>query len=391
MLSASRLGALFVAALIVVGAAAWMAHRRDLPSAGPAGSEVLPGVAQHLGEVSEVRVVTAGDVTAVTLRKLDDKHWGVMERAGYAADQQKLSRLLMNLKDLKVVEEKTAVPANYARLGVEDVKGEKATGARVDLLGLKEPASLIVGSMAGARGSYVRPAGSATSVLAEPQVSVERVPSNWLDRRVLDVATDRVQEVRITAGKASPYVVTREQPGQADFAVANLPKGHELSSPSAANTAAGALADLTMDDVRAASAGSPPQGETSHAEYRLFDGTVITLTGTKAGNDHWLAIAVAFDEAQFQRFAPKPAAPAENAAPAGAGQPMAPAVPAASAVTPATLAGDAEKPATAPRTVEQARQETETLAHRADGWLYKVPAYKFETLFQPIDDLLKKP
>jgi len=373
MLTSRRLLLLLVAALLVIGGAWWLSIYRQSPREPSAENKVLPEVSEHLDKVNEVRLVTAGDVTVVTLRKLDDKRWGVMERGGYSADRQKLSRLLMSLGDLETIEEKTASPANYARLGVEDVKNEKATGVRIDLAGLEKPVSLIVGTVAGTRGSYVRPAASPTSLLAQPQLSVEREPSNWLDRRVLDIPLDRVQEMRVKAAKSS-YTATREQPDSADFTVSPLPKGRELSSPSAANTVAGALGNLTFDDVSSLAATTLPVGEHSQTVYRLFDGTIVTVNGTKVDNDHWLTLAVAFDVTQHQRFAATTAPPAKDE-PADATQ-TAPASP---------------TPAAKPRTAAEVKQEADATAQRLDGWLFKIPAYKYETVFQPLDDMLKTP
>jgi hypothetical protein len=378
MLTSRRLLLLLVAAVLVTGGAWWLASYRDSPRQQAAKQKVLPELKEHLNDVNEVRLVTAGDVTVVTLRRMDDKRWGVMERGGYSADRQKLSRLLMNLGDLQAIEEKTATPANYARLGVEDVKNEKATGVRIDLAGLGKPMSLVVGTVAGTRGSYVRPAASATSLLAEPQLTVERQPANWLDRRVLDIPMDRVQEVRVKAPKSS-YTATREKPGQADFTVSPLPKGQELSSPSAANTVAGALGNLTFDDVSSLAATTLPVGEHSETVYRLFDGTIVTVNGTKVEDDHWLTLAVAFDETQHQRFAATVATPPETRS--------------ADQATPASgpSAAATATPATQPRTAAQVKQESEATAQRLDGWLFKIPAYKYETLFQPLDDMLKTP
>jgi hypothetical protein len=302
-----------------------------------------------------------------------------MERDGYRADFAKLSKLLIDIGSLRVLEQKTANPAHYAVLGVEDVKSDKATGARVDLIGLQKPVSLLVGKVGQGDSTYVRVAGVGTSVLAKPQLTIEREPKDWLDRVLLDVPADRVQEVQIGLSGAKPYTIARTARGQSDFSVSEVPKGRELSSPSAPGPVAGALGGLHFDDVRRANAETPPKeapkpedSKASTVQYRLFDGGVLTVTGHKEGDAHWISVASSFDPARFERFKAPPAAET----------------------------GDTKKddktpkpePAAAPaESADKARKDAESLARRLEGWQFEIPAYQYETIFRPIDDLLKTP
>lgn len=377
-MNSRRLLVLAVLALLVMAGALWLARQRNPPQSDTAQGKVLPALGGSLNAVNELRVVAAGDKSAVTLKR-GEKFWRVMERDGYPADAGRLRTLLVDLGELAVIEEKTANPENYSKLGVEDLAAAAATGVRIDLLGLEEPASLIVGKSAGGDASYVRLAGAAASLQAKPQISVEREPKNWLDRTIVDIAADRVQEVRVSLPGAKPYVITRARTDQADFVVPALPKGKTLSSPFAANPVGSALSSLSLDDVRRVQASDDAANDLQRAEYRLFDGTTITVTGRKDGEKHLIRLAIAFDEAQHQRFATASAqpAPAEKPAQPANGTPTAAAKP---------LATTAK---TAP-TLEEARTTAQSSAARVDGWFYEIPAYKFETLFQPLDDLLSK-
>ncbi len=355
-----RLLVLLVVAVLVIGAALWLAAERNVPRNGTVAGKVLPALAGALNSIDEVRVVTAADKAAVSLKR-DEKYWRVMERDGYPADAAKLRRLLLALSELRTVEAKTSNPDNYARLGVEDLAASGAAGVRIDLVGLRQPTSLIVGKSAAGDSTYIRVAGSAQSLLAKPNLAVEREPRNWLNRSILDIPSERVQHVRVAVAGARPYEVTRTSREQTDFIVPNPPRGRKLSSPSAANSAAAALGGLTLDDVRRAQPGDEWTSGVQRAEYRLFDGTTVTVTGHKDGDRHLVRIAVGFDENQRQQFA----------GPSGA----------------AAAAKDS-KPAT-PKP-EELRAAAQADAARVAGWVYEIPAYKFETLFQPLDDLLSK-
>lgn len=367
-MSARRLLVLAILAVLVIAGALWLDNQRNLPRSIAAQTRVLPALGGSINAVSELRVVTAGDKSAVTVKR-DDKFWRVMERDGYPADAGKLRKLLIDLSDLAIVEEKTSNPENYPKLGVEDLTAPAASGVRLDLLGLEKPVSLIVGKSAGGEAAYVRVAGAATSLQVKPQLSVEREPKNWLARSIVDIAPDRVQEVQVSLPQAKPYVITRAK-GDADFTVPVLPKGKVLSSPSAASPVGGALSGLSLDDVHRVAASDDWTKDVQRSEYRLFDGTTVTVTGRKEGEKHFIRLAIGFDEAQHQRFA--------------AAQPAAP----ANAAT--TAAAPAPAPAKTGPTLDEARATAQPSAARVDGWIYEIPAYKFETLFQPLDDLLTR-
>lgn len=373
-MSARRLLVLAVLALLVIAGALWLSSQRSLPRSIVARTPVLPALKSALNSVSELRVVTAGDKSAATVKR-DDKLWRVMERDGYPADAAKVRKLLIDLNELTIVEEKTSNPENYSKLGVEDLAAATASGVRLDLLGLEKPVSLIVGKSAGGESAYVRVAGTAPSLQARPQLTVEREPKNWLERSIVDIATERVQEVRVSLPRAASYTVTRAKASDADFSVPALPKGKTLSSPGAANPVAGALAGLSLDDVSRAPESDDWTKDVQRAEYRLFDGTIVTVAGRKDGDQHLARLAITFDDKQHQQFAAAASAP--------------PATPPATA--PATAPTPAAAPTKPAPTLDEARAAANTNAARVAGWVYEIPAYKFETLFQPLDDLLSKP
>lgn len=347
-----RLLLLFVAVLVVVAGAFWLAAQRNPARDSAALGKVLPTLAAEVNSVSQVRIVTAGDKNAVTLERAE-KAWKVAERGGYPADATKLRELLVDLRELEVLEEKTENPENYARLGVEDVSAATASGVRVDLQGLKAPASVIVGKSSSGDASYVRIAGQARSLLAKPQLSVERQPASWLDRSIADIPVERVQRVRVSSPGAKPYEITRASRTQTDFDVPAVPKGKALASPSVPQPIAAALDGLTLDDVQGAAATDAWSGELHQSEYWLFDGTTVKVTGRKDDERHLIRVEVGFDPAQHARFTAKP-----------------------------------EKDKPAPQTEEQARAEAQALGTKVSGWTYEIPAYKFETLFRPLADLL---
>ncbi len=153
-----------------------------------------------------------------------------------------------------------------------------------------------------------------------------------------------------------------------------------MSSPTAANSASSALTGLTFDDVRAATADEDWNKDTAQAEFRLFDGTVITIRGRAVDDKHWIRVTSTFDPALNERFVqPKKDDAAATPAPATTTKdaPPKPATPAAT------------KPSEPVKTAAEIRTESEALAKRTESWAYSIPGFKYDTIFRPLDQLLQ--
>ncbi len=402
MISRNRLLALFAVAVLVLGVGLLMGQLRKTKPDAAVGTKILPALAAGLNDVDEVRVFTAGNKRFVTVKRAPDKSaWQVVERDNYPADFGKLREFLMKLAELEVVEVKTSSPESYAQIGVEDVKSDKATGKRVELGGLSAPLALIVGKSTSYSSNYVRLDGQATSYLAKPQIFVYSEPQVWLDRSLFDLPTERVQEVRVELADAkageNKYTITREVREQTDFTVPGLPKGKKLSHAGSANAGAGSLGNLSFEDVRATKADDKWDQGVSRAEFRLFDGTLVTVLGRKQkvkvtdsgaeAEKAYVKFAFAFDEAQNKRFLPKPAEN-KDAKQDKDGKPAADANKPADANAP-KIATDA-KATPAGADPGEVRAQVQKLNEKTNGWIFELPSYKYDTLFRPLGEMLEK-
>ena len=329
-LSARGLGALLVAGVAIVALALWVSSRNPSSGSAAANAAVLPGLEHDVNAITQVKLVK-GDGTHATLEK-HATDWIVAER-GYPADPSRVRKLLLDLASLKVLEDKTSDPASYSDIGVEDVTSPKSTGTRIDLVEPGKTVSLIVGKLSGTDGTFVRVAGTKQSALASPQLTPDADPRRWLDSTLIELPQSRVKEVTVKASPGPAYTVTRTSAKEADFIVPGLPKGRELTSPSAPDSVAGALASLSLDDVRkAGGAGTEP----AHATFETFDGLKVDVTGRKDGDNRYVAL-------------------------------------------------------TAQSTAKGTADEAKELNARLGGWEVEIPGYQYDAIFQPLDGLLKKP
>jgi hypothetical protein len=182
------------------------------------------------------------------------------------------------------------------------------------LSGAGKPLTVIIGrSQSGAPGlTYVRRAGEAASWLVDGQFDLGKAGGDWLDRSLTDIPANRIRSVTIVhpgsetlrilrapdaKPEAGPDAKAETAPaGMAEFLVADVPTGRELSYPGVANGVAGVLADLQLEDVQTRDAlGSGPgkpvvaRFETTDglvveaSAWRLADGTRITFTASGEG------------------------------------------------------------------------------------------------------------
>lgn len=166
-MTSRRLLILALVAIVAIGAGVWLAGRQGSTGSSAGSGALYPELKGQLNSVSAVNIYKAGDARVVELKKQGES-WTVSERDNYPADESKVRKLLVEIADAKVYEQKTSNPAEYPKLGVEDTTGKGATSLRIELAGTPKPVNLIVGKQGvGARSNYVRRAGEPNSWLVD--------------------------------------------------------------------------------------------------------------------------------------------------------------------------------------------------------------------------------
>lgn len=385
------------AALVAIGAAVVITQRQKPVSEATlptAAAYALPSLRDHVNEVSSITLTGANDKVLATIEKSTDG-WRVKEK-NYSADTAKVRELLLKLADATLVEQKTANEKRYAELGVEDVKMSDAKGALVTLGGLAQPQQLIVGNANNrGEGTFVRRAVEAQSWLAKGNLTIDKNPANWLDKSIVDIPATRLKEVSLTQTDGRRLKLTKMLPSDANFAVADVPKGRELSGEFATNGIASMLSGLHFDDVFAASeAASPVDGKTIKGRYIAFDGTAVDVEGWKQGDKTYARFAVSFDRAAAEASiiadqarakaewdAQRSQKPAETKPVEGQA-----AEPAAMPVSPPAIADPARD---REQRLAALDQSVAVLRARVGSRVFVLPAYKFENLEKTTEDVLK--
>jgi hypothetical protein len=335
---------LLLAALVVLAMLALLA--------GPGGRQVeeqllFPGLKAELNDVSEILVRGPGNQTVATLRR-SDARWIVAER-NYPADLGLIRANLLALAGARLVEEKTSTPELYDRLGVQDIALATARGLQLELSGTPTPVRLIIGEAAGGSGdmSYVRRTGEAQSWLVSGRFTPGKTTGEWLDRQLLDIPATRIQALSITQPGLPTLRLAKSARGEADFSVADIPAGRELSYPGMGNSLGGLLSGLQLDDVHGREVLGADPGKPVVARFACFDGLVIEASAWRTRDGTRLSFLAAADKAQAERHA-GPDAPNFAAV----------------------------------------RAEAEAINGRLAGWIYTLPGYKTEQFTRRLQDLL---
>ena len=304
---------LLSAALLAITGAVYLSSLRHLDR-DPRGQALLPGLETQLDAVTEIRLRKASPGTTVTLRRAAPGRWTVAERGDYPADVSKIRKLLLELAAAKIVEEKTANPANYAILGVQDPT-DAAAGAELTIVEAATSRALVVGKAA-ASGSFVRRGGERQSFAVEPPISVETGVHDWIDQTFLSIATDKIQSIRTHLADGTSYSIVRQSPAKqtgtalpgtaapgaappAAFVLESTQPGREAADPATLAPAPTTFSGVAADDV--AAAGSIDFSTASTCEIKLIDGSSYTLTGTAAGEKYWLTVTASDDKALTAR------------------------------------------------------------------------------------------
>jgi len=388
---------LFVAALAALVAAFWVSRSNapESESRAQANAVLLPQLRDEANDITTITISGAGK-TWVTLKRTADG-WVVAERAGYPADTAKLREYVLKLADASVVEAKTANPARYAELGVEDPGAGDAKSVLVTLSGMKAPLSLIVGAFngGGGGGTFVRRTGEAQSLLVKGNLLAEKDPAAWIRRDLAHIDAERIKQISITAPDGKTLRIAKETTSDSNFRIADVPKGREPASDYVANGLGSGLSHLRIDDVAAAN-DLPPQ-KPFKVHYLAFGGLAIDATAWDAGGRNAVQFVASNDAAQLE-------------ADIAAGQAKAKAAydteVAAAKLKVVEAKGDdaaiakAEADVAKPPSLVDPKQDAEQRRHAAAkvvedlnrtflGWTFIVPAYEFANYNKGIEELLK--
>lgn len=257
------------------------------PRAGPqpagAGQPMFQDLAPRLPQAARIEI--SGSGKSSTLAR-DGDRWGLVERGMYPVQPARLRALLAGLAELRLSEPRTADPALYGRLGVDD---PAAAGSTATLLRVRTAdGSLLAETLLGHRSQrsrgglpetvYVRRPTDTGSWLAEGRLAADPDPQAWMIREIASIAADRVARVVVQRG-ADRLVFERKDTG---LILLDPPAGKPDSFH--IEETGRALDGLTLADVTPGAGPGTPIGQ---SVFTLTDGTAVTIALSRDDTRLW--------------------------------------------------------------------------------------------------------
>jgi hypothetical protein len=381
---------LAIAALVAIVAAIALNHStRPRSDTVETSTWLVPSLREHVNDVNKVVLAGAEGKVLATLER-GANGWTLAEKGGYPVDTGKLRAFLLKLADAKRLEQKTSNKDKYAVLGVEDVASKDAKGVEVELVGLAQPLKLIIGNTDSRGGTYARIAGQPESWLASGTLTVDKGAAEWLQKDLADLAATRIASVAITHADGGSVVVTKNARGDANYVLADVPKGREAGSEFAINGLASMLAGLRFDDVVPAKDATPGE-HLLKARYMTFDGLVVDVTAWEKDGKDYAQFVASLDAAQADKgiAADQAKAKADYDAAITADEAAKKDAKADAAVAPAKPASVADPAKDHEMRRAALDKEVVDLNARFSGWTFVLPSYKYANMNKSMSDLLK--
>lgn len=393
-MSARNMQVAGVVAVAALGLGVFLSSR-DKGSEGGGTKELVPVLEKRLNDVAAVRI--EGGDAPFTLKKSGDR-WAIEEKAGYPADDTKLRQLLIELRRARKLEQKTASPAGFAQLGVDEPDAEGSDSRAVVLLDAKgeEITRVIVGKRRFGKGmasgpvradeeSYVRVAGDASAWLAAGKLTFETAPLRWLDQAILDVSRDRLAAAEVARGAGDTLTLARATKDEFEMkSVTAAPEGREFKSPLGTSQVVNALAGLRFDDVAKAEGFEWPADGAVTTTFWTFDGLKVTAESVEKDGKTWARF-----RAEVVDKASRPGVPAESET-VGPPPLLAAEDPLAADTAEGDPAGDAAQEPAVPAgpTPEELAAEAKKINDKVGGWVFVLPSWKTTAIKPKLDDLL---
>ncbi len=308
----------------------------------------------------------------------------VSSLADFPAEFDKVKQALLAVAELKTVEAKTADPERHVVLGLNEPGSEEGGGLKVRVLGAEDAvlAGLLLGNAG--RGTrdlvYVRRDGEDQTWLARRKPDIGDDPRDWVDTMLVKIDIERVSRITLAHADGEQVVIYKEQPGDTEFFLDDVPEEGSLKSPRTLDSIARVIAVLRFEEVFAANDIPSDQEPVSVGTFETFDGATISITLYGQDEATWARIAATYDadavvapalvqepDMGLDELPPELRSEADGDDPEGG-----------------------EEAAAEPEQIDVAA-ETEALVARTHQWAFKLPDFKVEHLQTRNEKLISLP
>ncbi len=264
------------------------------------GTLLLPTLSSHGERIASVELVQ-GDKKITLLRNGFD--WRIAEREGYPANPERVRALLNALRQIELVEPRTAVKDKWKLLELEDPAAKDAKSRSVRILDAKGGAlgDIVLGKARadafgpGKSGVYVRRPAEVQTWLAMGDPKGGADIKDWVALTAFDFDINTIAKITLEHAGEAPIVIVKGDGKEAKFKLANaIPAGMKLKQGFTVDQAGGGFAAIELEDVRRLAA-TPVGDKVSVIKLEADGGMLVTFRLRKEGDASWISFSAAGD------------------------------------------------------------------------------------------------
>ena len=201
------------------------------------------------------RVIYTNSLGEFTFYRNSESQWVAESKYDYPVSPKLIGRITTQLADMKLVEKKTRLVERYPQIGLEDPKSQGANSAAIRL---ENPigevlAETILGAQTqyktalANKGTFIRSVNQAQTWLASGTVDLPYNPSNWLDRRIINIEPEVIKKIVFLRSDASSFIIARDNRDETFSALTS--RGLIELQEEVEKTLTSSVSKLTFDDV----------------------------------------------------------------------------------------------------------------------------------------------
>jgi hypothetical protein len=285
--------------IIVIVAATIFANLRA-PQLEKEKTPFSPELAKQIESVNYISIKGYSD--SINLTRKNDI-WGIDEFDGYPALPDKVKSTVLGVADLKINTPKTALPRLYHRLGVEGPEIVDTTSLLLTLNDSKQNKiiEVIVGkprlssSAQNTPGLYVRKLEEEKSYLVDGVLDISAIKTDWIKRSLFDIPVEAVKSVSITHADGDTYTLFKNEKGQEQFELKNIPIDKKLASELIINRFGTILQDLQINGAKSKEMLNE-ENNNIRLKITTFEGIIGDMVAFKYDDIAYASFKFSYDE-----------------------------------------------------------------------------------------------
>ena len=275
------LGSLILGVMLV---AVWQHYQTT--GSRPAALVLFPELSAHLAGLSSIQVQSQAD--KVTLLRQEDG-WVVAERDHYRADFSKINSLAEALAKARLVERKTAKPANHAILGLAGLSTQTSHARRVSGVSGDFEFSILVGNKSDLReANFVRRESEDQVWLTDVVLDPDSEAQMWLDATIINVEESLILEVEFFSAQGESTLRAFKAEAAENWQLAGAHEGLPLKYSTIVNALGRALTNVRLVDV---AVHDPVRWKDKRAvTFGLAEQRVVAVSVADIQEQYWLRV-----------------------------------------------------------------------------------------------------